>query len=469
MKERVSGAVRLAAAAICSGCLWATGLSAQTVVQFAPQWGPTPSVLGDVQHCCYDSTRGEVVMVGVANGSTLPTHTWDGATLQAGAALPFATGVHGLVDDPARQRVVLVATDGATYEWDGAVWSLAVPAGAGPDVYEASLGYDGQDVLLYGWYFGPAGWTADTFRYDGVGWSTVTPTTAPVVRFDAQLAYDPRRDVCMMVDAAGPELFEWNGSDWGLQAMPPWSSGREHVAMGFHAARGELWFAGGRDDVTPPFSPPNTFVYDSVLETWAWDGQSFQPRAPLAGPVWFGKAVTTPTADVALLGGIVPVGNPQNPNYMANLDVQELRSVQPAALSELGPGCAGTAGVPQIGASPWNWPWTGDDLRLDASAIPLSATGVIWALGLSSTADAFGPLPRELSALGAPGCWQRVSLELLSLEPAAAGASHWTFPIPAVPQLAGFALHAQLLVPDANANAFGFVVSNAVELVVGVR
>ena len=67
-----------------------------------------------------------------------------------------------------------------------------------------------------------------------------------------------------------------------------------------------------------------------------------------------------------------------------------------------------------------------------------------------------------------PGCAQFVGdLGLLQAAPAAAGAATWSIVMPATPSLAGFGLYFQGLVPDAAANAFGLVLTNAGRGVIG--
>jgi len=92
----------------------------------------------------------------------------------------------------------------------------------------------------------------------------------------------------------------------------------------------------------------------------------------------------------------------------------------------------------------------------------------IHVLGLSGTMSPFGPLPFDLTMLGAPGCQLRVSPDVTGfLFGGATGSMTWSIGIPNSPAITGLPIFSQVLVLDPAANALGIVTSDANQLIVG--
>ena len=129
------------------------------------------------------------------------------------------------------------------------------------------------------------------------------------------------------------------------------------------------------------------------------------------------------------------------------------------ALGFIGAGCAGTLPVSTIRAT--SQPILGQSLTVDVDNLPQNLAVLV--LGFST----FGPPPLDLAVIGAPGCFGRVSPDVLLTLNGVNNVASFTLAIPSTPALAGFLLHLQSLALDPPANAFGFVASHAYTAVVG--
>lgn len=132
------------------------------------------------------------------------------------------------------------------------------------------------------------------------------------------------------------------------------------------------------------------------------------------------------------------------------------------ALGFLGAGCAGSLPVSTIRATAQ--PIVGQTMSVTVDQLPQNLAILI--LGLSSTTSPLGPLPLDLTVLGAPGCFGRVSPDVLLTLTGTGNAATFALPIPSSP-LAGAVFHMQALVFDPPANSFGLVASHAVTAVIG--
>jgi hypothetical protein len=133
------------------------------------------------------------------------------------------------------------------------------------------------------------------------------------------------------------------------------------------------------------------------------------------------------------------------------------------ALGFLGAGCAGTLPASNIRAT--SQPIVGQTMTVTVDQLPQNLAVLM--LGLSSTTSPFGPLPLDLTLIGAPGCFGRVSPDVLLTVTGTNNVGTLSLPIPSTPAVAGFVFHMQALVFDPPANAFGLVASDAVTAVVG--
>ena len=136
----------------------------------------------------------------------------------------------------------------------------------------------------------------------------------------------------------------------------------------------------------------------------------------------------------------------------------------PAALGFLGTGCAGSLGVSAItGVTP---PAFGGALSLDIDKLPLNL-GFMF-LGFNNQNSPLGPLPLDLTALGAAGCKLHTSIDLYLPLAASNNQANFSLSVPVDPTLACIQMYHQAFVPDAGAgNALLGVFSDAATSIIG--
>jgi hypothetical protein len=135
----------------------------------------------------------------------------------------------------------------------------------------------------------------------------------------------------------------------------------------------------------------------------------------------------------------------------------------PAAYATFGTGCAGSLGVPHLGATAL--PRVGMTMAVALDHLPTNAAFL--ATGWSNSAASLGPLPFDLGGLGMPGCSDRVSLDSIALLIGANNAAGWSLALPNLPSLLGVHFYQQALVPSPGINALGAVVSDAAAATIG--
>lgn len=130
-----------------------------------------------------------------------------------------------------------------------------------------------------------------------------------------------------------------------------------------------------------------------------------------------------------------------------------------------GIGCPGTAGVPVLQKAPGSRPFVGSTFDMRVAPLPVAA--LPFALGLLGVTPF--PLPVDLTIIGMPGCLAYASQDLIL--PAALGPGFATISlsIPAATALVGSVFYIQAAVLDPPANSFGFVVSNAAQVLIGAN
>lgn len=426
----------------------------------AGQWtllgGQQPMPLASLTGCL-DELRGRTVLSG-SRATQMETWEYDGGLFALRAVEALPAGGFLIAYDRGRGAVVQHRGDGSTCEWNGSAWVATVAPGVGPVRSGAALGYDGQRVLLFGGA-GPGAPQASqqTWAYDGVAWTLLAPASSPPPGLvQPQLVHDPRRGVTNLFASFHPNVYEWNGATWTSAGSVPWTDQRSEQFAGYHAARGRVVVGGGQVTVMQP-AP----VISRSPEVWEWDGSTFAPLPPLASGHVRSALIGLPDGDAVIGGG-------WDTDFHMRGDWIALRSPNGAVVQTIGAGCAGSAGIAGLGAAPGHWPWLGETAVFRCAPMPAAAPVALWVLGARSDADAFGPLPRDLTALGATACFQRVSIDQWWIEPANGGASSAALFVPPAPWLAGAVVFLQALVPDA-VNPAGFVLSDAAAAVIGVR
>lgn len=386
---------------------------------WSPQPGAQPPWREETM-VAFDATRGELVLFGGNNGSSLldDTWRWNGTqwTLANLVVRPPARARAAMAFDRQRQRVVLFGgrSTGSppsylsdTWEWNGTHWQLSA-ASPGPLAREdAMMAFDpvSRSLLLYG---GTAaiGWTGvprtDTWSHDGVTWIQRQPATPPPFRYNARMVTDLHRQRVLLGSGQYADGFawEWNGTQW-------------------------------------------TFEYQAT-----------------PGPRYgYGMAYDAAARRVVVHGGVV---NAYGGAFTMN-DTWVYRTPLPAAVVPFGAGCAGTAGIPTLGAAPYSLPWLGDTMHTVVQTIPAGEPGAVFVSSFGSTP----PVP--LAGVGMPGCDLLVPIDVAELRLAVAGSAEWATVVPNVPALAAATFRQQAFVFDVAANALGLVASNAVTATLGVR
>jgi hypothetical protein len=179
--------------------------------------------------------------------------------------------------DSARSRVVLFGgtwntTQGDTWEWDGAAWSLRSQAGPAPR-YDHAMAFDAarQRAVIFGGRNNAQSTFADTWEWDGAAWTLALPGPAGGPGFSGAnaMAYDSARGRVFLFGGEGSDsTWEWNGAipAWTLRASSS-PTPRTGMALAYDAARGKTVLFGGQ----------RTNSSSVLAELWTWDGSAALP------------------------------------------------------------------------------------------------------------------------------------------------------------------------------------------------
>lgn len=263
------------------------------------------------------------------------------------------------------------------------------------------------------------------------------------------MAYDSRRGRTVLVDGAG-ETWEWDGLSWHHRAGAALPAARHGYGLAYDALRDRTVLVAG-------YAPGGL----PIDEVWEWDGASWsRSRAATPGP----RADPALAFD-AVRGHLLLFGGNLGPLYLR--ETWRLGTDRVAAFEFLGPGCAGSAGVPALRPAADPLPWVGGAFPVELTNV---ASGAVCVLGfaLDDTAWGAGPLPASL-APWMPGCTLHIDVVRLSA-PRLGPNARWDHHLPEDPLLVGLRLHCQALVLDAAVpNALRAAVSDAVTATFGVR
>jgi PKD repeat protein len=149
--------------------------------------------------------------------------------------------------------------------------------------------------------------------------------------------------------------------------------------------------------------------------------------------------------------------------WSGTLHYDTLQSLAGAGFGFFGSGCAGSLGIGRI--QPQGVPALGSTFNVTVDRAPASAAFVM--LGFSRTASVFGPLPLDGAALGAPGCFGRVSSDAVAFFTGTGNQVVWSLAIPNAPGFLGLVLYQQALLLDPGLNALGTCFSDAAALFIG--
>jgi hypothetical protein len=212
--------------------------------------------------------------------------------------VPAPRGLHGMVFDTARSRMVLHGGRGTagllgdTWEYDGAAWTRVnlattanpTPASPGPRV-QFGFAYDTARAraVLFGGSTGVA-LLNDTWEWNGSAWTQRTGLfPSPSARTGAAMAYDPVRARVVLFGGFGAsgamlgDTWEFDGDAWQLiSPAGPRPSPRAWSALTFDPSRNAVVLHAG---YTFDAAPPN----DLLSDTWAWNGSAWAAISTLSG------------------------------------------------------------------------------------------------------------------------------------------------------------------------------------------
>lgn len=150
--------------------------------------------------------------------------------------------------------------------------------------------------------------------------------------------------------------------------------------------------------------------------------------------------------------------------------VVEIQYCEPGTWNQFGAGCPGlTAGIPDLvpvtgvpTISPT--PTLGTTFGVAVSNAPSGVAIMI--IGLNNTTSSLGPLPFDGNAVGAPGCFLRVSDDTTQLLPI--GTPGWTLAIPNDPGFCDVSFFNQAIVLSPGTNTSNWIISNAYQMTIGL-
>jgi hypothetical protein len=266
----------------------------------------------------YDALNRRVVLFGgmtslVPQSYTNETWTWNGNTWEqeSPAAAPSPRDVAAMTYDEARGEIVLFGGAntstvlGDTWTWDGTNWVQESPTTNPSGSLHSAMAFDALrgEVVMFGGFTNTSTGNAtnETWTWDGTNWTLETPATSPSARGSHGMALDRIRGEVVLFGAGshGPDLNDtwvWDGTDW-IQKFPAtsppagygtnmvWSYAQEAVVL-------VGGIAGGGTEST---------------QSWLWDGTDWVEEcggAPQSGgPTWSAVAYDATHAQIVLFGG----------------------------------------------------------------------------------------------------------------------------------------------------------------------
>ncbi len=227
----------------------------------------------------YDERRGVMVLFGGVYGAYPYGDTWewdsqkwslrslDGPPSQSGAKMAHDTG----------RGVTVLVGNGGTWEWDGGRWLLRDEFP--PSVYSHAMTYDTVRgvTLLFGSFYDPSldyGYTA-AFSWDGETWQVQQMGGPPYPGWPTTgMAFDAGRGVAVLW--TGVETWEWDGSAWSLR----YTGGPLYPGdLAYDTRRGVIVLHGGGSGLYGAEDADGGVAkYQSVGETWEWDGAAWVLR-----------------------------------------------------------------------------------------------------------------------------------------------------------------------------------------------
>jgi len=276
-------------------------------------------------------------------------------------------------------------------------------------------------------------------QYDGV--FLAGPTASGAANAGTLASYvNGGGSVLVMVGVGSP--FTGSAAEAGA-----WNPFLNQFGLGF----GITYFAYGANLLPIPVAPSgHALALGLSIVSWG-NGQLALDLQP-----------GNPQNQVAVRGNFTGYAAPQGVfnDIIATFNVGTISAVY----APFGSGCLGSAGVPSNTASAL--PQLGQTMVANFGNLPPPGAAFLL-LGFSRTTSVFGPLPFEMTGLGAPGCFGRVSPDSVQLLLGSGGIATFPFAVPSSQVYLGMQFFTQALVLDQGWNALGAVLSDAAEATIG--
>lgn len=139
------------------------------------------------------------------------------------STVPPETGHGAMAFDRARGRLVLLANNSTTWEYDGTDWVDRTAAVGAPGLVSERVRMVFDEarnaIVLFGGFQTNGNVLDQTWTYDGTSWVQLTTTGAPSARGDFGMTYDAARSAVVLVGGVTPaglsgETWELVGTMW---------------------------------------------------------------------------------------------------------------------------------------------------------------------------------------------------------------------------------------------------------------
>lgn len=245
--------------------------------------------LGDI---AYDLARDRIVFYGHSDFAA-PSETWEfdgGQWVKRSNGGPIPVGGFGIAYDAARAATVLFGGTNLsgstlfadTWIWDGAAWTLAMPALQPPGLAGHAMAYDAlaAEVLVHGGRISSSQLSNETWGWDGLSWM-LRASDGPAV-MGARMVYDVDRSRMVLFggssSADGTQLSDavWERPSQGAwqvaPAVEPRPAPRLFFSMAYDVRVHRTVLVGGQTQM------------GLTDEVWTWDGTQWAQLLPLGSP-----------------------------------------------------------------------------------------------------------------------------------------------------------------------------------------
>ena len=426
----------------------------------------------------FDESRGQLVVFGgtLSFQALDVTWLWDGATWTrlALSPAPSARNRPVMVWDPDRAQIVLfggIDANGTflddTWTFDGQAWSRLTTRGSPTAAAGSAIAYDPvrREVVVHGGFTGATQVHGETWALSGTTWTRRSPVASPGPRAAHRMLWHPDSGEIVLHGGVDPvrnrtlaDTWTWDGQNWIDRTVANRGPGSLcDQLLVWDAARRRMTHWGGLRIAGQTQTP--------LGDVFEFDGRNWNARttgATVPGPRAFPYGAYVPASQAIEVGAGLA-------GTTTFTDWWQLAPVSPARILPVGPGCAGTNGVPGIEHAPGELPWLDSTFELRVTNLPANGP-VAMNIGLSDTSWPLGPLPYDLSWLGITGCSLRTSIELAVGVPRQGSTGRFVGAVCDCPAALGLSFYLQAVAADPAVNRpLPVTLSDAVEGVVGAR